>query len=970
MKKTKFFVAIVVAMVAMLSSCSLSEMEQKSKLPEPEKLIPVGFRVVSGSLVDIIMDDDSRREGVDHNFIVSAEDTIKVAGTEPIEPAEPLVREAEDTLRFSYNYDIVNTVIVEGLTIDFEYEGVLYEDLPCLDTLMVEARHAVVKESKTPSYYELSETDYVLSTESGVELAGCTQIFVVEEGYTPPVFDHVDWTTRHYQFQRNAGLENDTISVLCNNFAEFAEVWSDGSRKEEESIPYLVNNTFKFNFPELNENEVKGLNGKSVEFVNGVAKINGHQVSCTWIEANVEGDVVYGNKDYAGEIEPCKVAARTITFGESSATILFYNEDEDDYAKISVNIDGTPVMEDPVYNYTEWSYRHENFQREAQLSSDNTISVFCDNVADFVEVWSDDSRRNAKEVDYTVVNRFQISVPEIQATADDEVVGKTYDFVNGVVTVAGKEISAQRLSAEVEGKVVYMDKDYAGEIKPCVAEAKTITFTSAEKAVIRFYDEDSKDYAEATLIVTVVPYEEPVTVEDVEWSYRHVAFQREAQLSNNTVNVFCNNFADFVQVMSDGSRQNEESVDYTVVNRFQISVPEIVVDDVNEVVGKTYNFTNGVVTVAGREISAQRLSAEVEGKVVYMDKDYAGEIKPCVAEARTISFTSAEKAVIRFYANDSQDYAEIIVDVTVTKKEVTVINAKNSFRHIAFEENATVVNNTISIVCDNEATRTTTWSNGTTSAESVNYTVTNRFVYTLASMPASVKGQSFQFNGSNTVTVEGREVMVNFSAREVSAIMFNGTDYRSEAPVCAVEVSTITFQENGAVIVFTHGNETVSASIPVNYIEAEVIDGKIVGLWITDSYDLYCRYTSTDLHILAEKNGAYVAYSRNVNGKDWTVTDLSAADGQNILSSGRAMAWAQPGRIGTVSAVEASKTSTGYIITYFFPNGSPANIMGDAEAALNGTPFTDPVKATGSAENGMWTISYNGVVNYFVGTNM
>ena len=41
--------------------------------------------------------------------------------------------------------------------------------------------------------------------------------------------------------------------------------------------------------------------------------------------------------------------------------------------------------------------------------------------------------------------------------------------------------------------------------------------------------------------------------------------------------------------------------------------------------------------------------------------------------------------------------------------------------------------------------------------------------------------------------------------------------------------------------------------------------------------------------------------------------------------------------------------------------------MGDAEAALNGKPFECPVKATGSkADGGLWSIKYNGSVNYFV----
>ena len=967
MKKNLFF-AIAAAVMAM-TACSESMLEIESVTPQPEDRIPEYFIPVDGETVDVIFDDESVIR-TDHVFSVIAEDTIRVSGTEGVEAAEALSKEAKDTLLFAYNYNISNEVVVEGLTMSFTYEGVDYA-LSCGVELTVSGQHEVVESSSEPAFYELSKTDYVLSF-GELELAGDEQVFVVEEGYIPPVFDHVDWTTRHYQFQRNAGLENDTISVLCNNFAEFAEVWSDGSRRSEETIPYLVNNLFKFNFPELNEDEVKGLNGKSVEFVNGVAKINDHQVSCTWIKANVEGDVVYGSKNYAGEIEPCKVAARTITFGESSATILFYNEDKDDYAKISVNIDGTPVMEDPVYNYTEWSYRHENFRRDAQLSSDNTVSVFCDNVADFVQVMSDNSRQNEESVDYTVVNRFTASVPEIQATADDAVVGKTYDFVNGEVTVCGVRISAQHVSAEVVGEVMYQGENYASEIVACEAAARTITFTSASEAVIRFYDEDSEDYAEATVPATVVPYEEPVTVVDVDWSYRHVSFQREATVSNNIINVFCDNVADFVQVMSDNSRQNEESVDYTVRNRFTASIPEIQATASDKVVGKTYDFVNGVVTVCGVRISAQHVSAEVVGEVMYQGENYASEIVACEAAARTITFISASEAVIRFYDHDSEDYAEVSVPVTVTPV-VTVVDVARDYRHEAFRPQAVVANNAISVVCDNEAVQTTTMSDGTSSKASTNYTWTNRFVYSIPSIPASVKGQSFRFN-AGTAVVEGYNVTVNFSSREVSAIMFDGNDYRSEAPVCQVNVATITFGEGSATITFEHDNETISATIPVDYIEAEIISGEIVGMWITDAYQGR-TLTSTDLHILARNNdGSFVVYSRGVNENNFTTSPLSASEGQYILNSGMPLAWAYrtdgTRMLSLVDYIQSSKSNTGYVINYWNFSGQKLIGLGDAEAALNGVPFAEPLKAVGIAEDGVWSISYNGSISYFVGTIM
>ena len=532
----------------------------------------------------------------------------------------------------------------------------------------------------------------------------------------------------------------------------------------------------------------------------------------------------------------------------------------------------------------------------------------------------------------------------------------------------------------VEGltmQFIYEGKEYT---IPCLDEltvsgSHEVIETSSEPA---FYELSKTDYvlsygelelAGDTQVFVVEEGYVPPTVDHVDCKDRHIAFVREAQLSNNNiVSVFCKHVAEFAQMMSDGSRQNEESVDFNVVHEFFVSVSEIRVTADDEIVGKTYYFVNGEADVNGSKVFARHLSSKVEGKVMYQGTDYAGELTTGEAAAQTITFVSTEEAVIRFYDEDREDYAQLTIRVSITP-EVTVTDVARDYHHVIVRPQAVVANNTISVLCDNVAVQTTTMSDGTFSKVSTNYTWTNRFVYNIPVLPASVKGQTFRFN-AGTADVVGYDVTVYLSSREVSAIMFDGTDYRSEAPVCEIVVTTITFGENSATITFEHDGETVSVTIPVKYIEAEIISGKIVGMWITDSYNLNCQYVSTDLHILAENNGAYVAYSRGVNGTDWTVTNLSAADGQSILSSGRAMAWAQPGRIGTVSAVKSSKDNTGYIITYYFPDGAAANIMGDAEAALNGNPFTDPVKATGSAENGMWTISYNGVVNYFVGTNM
>ena len=64
----------------------------------------------------------------------------------------------------------------------------------------------------------------------------------------------------------------------------------------------------------------------------------------------------------------------------------------------------------------------------------------------------------------------------------------------------------------------------------------------------------------------------------------------------------------------------------------------------------------------------------------------------------------------------------------------------------------------------------------------------------------------------------------------------------------------------------------------------------------------------------------------------------------------------------------SSNADLGYRIDYYDLAGGLALRLGVMEGTINGEPFPEPLKATGIAENGMWTISYNGNNHYFVGT--
>lgn len=376
----------------------------------------------------------------------------------------------------------------------------------------------------------------------------------------------------------------------------------------------------------------------------------------------------------------------------------------------------------------------------------------------------------------------------------------------------------------------------------------------------------------------------------------------------------------------------------------------------------------------------------VEGltmQFVYNGKEYT---IPCLDEltvsgSHTVVESSSEPA---FYELSKTDYVLSFGELELAGAAQafvveegyvppTVDHVAWSHRHITFRPQAVVANNTISVICDNVATLTTFMSDGTTTEVSINYTVTNWFVYSLPELPASVIGKTFYFN-AGTADIEGYNMTLFFLRREVSSIIVNGTDYRNEAPECEVFESCVTFHEESAVVSFEHGNEKISATILVDYIKAEIINGEIMGMWITDAYQGR-TLTSTDLHILARNNnGSYTVYSRGVNEVSFTTSPLTATEGQYILNSGMPLAWAYrtdgTRMLSLVDYIQSSKSNTGYVINYWNFNNQKLIGLGDAEAALNGEPFAEPLKATGSAENGVWSISYNGSISYFVGTIM
>jgi hypothetical protein len=431
-----------------------------------------------------------------------------------------------------------------------------------------------------------------------------------------------------------------------------------------------------------------------------------------------------------------------------------------------------------------------------------------------------------------------------------------------------------------------------------------------------------------------------------------------ASLSGSSILVNCSNTAAFTYSVNTA---NNENVAYSCQNTFSWSGLNIEVESLNNVVGKTYTFNNGAVSIEGTTATCKFASAKVSSDVYHRGTNYKSQIKACVAEAISITLNSATSATILLGEGSDNVTVTVPVSITETAKVVTLTNVSRSFTHNAYRSNATVSGNTISIVCDNTASFVKEYSDGhKDAAVQVNYTVVNKFNLTMPTFVGAQPSGKYAFN-NGTAVVSGQNVVVTFMSRTTEDIMFESKNYVAEAPVCQVTPKSVTFSNGTAEITFVDNNETVTVEVPVNVVSAEEIDGQILKIVVTDSY-IGRTYTASYLHILTEEGKVYSRLSTAKTNATFTVETLSSAELAVAKTVDLAYYNYQNNwHLGYVKAT--SSESCGYILQYYTLQNANALTLGKSESTLNGKDFEYPVKvASFDKETGMWSI--NG--QYFV----
>ena len=452
--------------------------------------------------------------------------------------------------------------------------------------------------------------------------------------------------------------------------------------------------------------------------------------------------------------------------------------------------------------------------------------------------------------------------------------------------------------------------------------------------------------------------EQPITLDKIEWGYKHVSFVRNANVSGNNITVVCDNTANFVDIYSDGSKKNAEDVAYKCNNLFTYSAPVMEVENVNAVVGKTYNFVNGVASISGYSVRVDWASAKVVGNVMHNGKNYASEITPCKVSVKTLTITSTSSAVVRFYDNNTNDYAEAQITVSI-KETVRFVELARTFVHDAFRSNAVVNGSNIPVVCDNYTDFVKKYSNGTqTTAGRVAYTVTNNFRASALNFvvvgKSEIVGKTYNFNNGVT-TIAGKTVTVSFVNREVSNIIFEGSNYKNEAPVCEAVVRSIKINDGSAIITFDGEGETITAQVPCTITETAPIKGKIVYGVATDSYVAGSQGVNvrqgTYMHILALYNGVYTVYSKQVGAAQWEQQiTVSAAD-----AAKRPFAYInnELDKLGYISVAQEYEKGS-YTITYSDFEGNLYKAIGKTTSTISGQPNRNPIRGIWS--NGSITV--------------
>ena len=177
----------------------------------------------------------------------------------------------------------------------------------------------------------------------------------------------------------------------------------------------------------------------------------------------------------------------------------------------------------------------------------------------------------------------------------------------------------------------------------------SISFNN-DYATITFVDEEG----ERVIVNFDVDYqseddeEEEVTLTSVTKSFQHIAYNQNANVSGNQINLVCNNVARFVGHYSNGTDSLLATVNYNVTNSYVFTAGTLSSTNIGAQATFSHNGNGGYTATIGSVNVTLNYQGTNVANFIYNGVNYKSDAPQCLATPTQVALISASQARITF----------------------------------------------------------------------------------------------------------------------------------------------------------------------------------------------------------------------------------------------------------------------------------------------------------------------------------
>jgi hypothetical protein len=452
------------------------------------------------------------------------------------------------------------------------------------------------------------------------------------------------------------------VKTQPTQYADATEPWQPGQQLIREQLPQQAETNFRFNH---GINTVK----TSVKFIVAESKVydlgDGRKVVLT------QGQ----------ELELYKPENLNLKGGEPATEVRegkpFYAETKVPYnlryveTVIAKAVQPFVAEEGYVPSFERMEWKSWHFGPAVAEYANGKATVTCPDSLNAHEVWDDGSNRNWLRKTTTSRDIFSVTVSGTEVDDINAVIGKNLT-VNGdkasvaefsvTVTRTSKEIVEKNLPYTYNGKTI----NFIDSLHACGYKLKGGQVISKSQVRVDMVREGSTETVSFNLPVNIT---EKVRLVRTDSTFVHVNYVSTVTPNGTNLPVLSNHTVTFENVYSNGTKSVAGKVNYQWTNNYSISYDSnMMVDDLNSVLGRHTVNSNGSVTVAGYNFTVSFVN-RVCDDIMYNGKNYKAYAPICKAKVVAITINQ-NSLVVEFQGDHDGDNSVIkaTLPLTVTEK--------------------------------------------------------------------------------------------------------------------------------------------------------------------------------------------------------------------------------------------------------------------------------------------------------------